>query len=183
MTTIIARSRARVSRRGLTLVELLIAMTLAAMLMSAVMSSFLFLSRGTIASTDYAEMDLEARTALEQFAREARMANGVSNFTANHVTLSVEDGTNVYTVDYTHVPADGAFYRAYGTAGERVLIKGVERFALKRFTLLGDPATNDLETKLLQLDLRAVRTGPAKAFASNNVISARYILRNKTVSN
>jgi len=159
----------------------MIAMAISAMILAGVMSSFLFLSRGTLATTDYADMELEARVALERFAREVRMANGVSSFTANSVTLSVLDGT-AYTVNYTYVPADGAFYRAYGTASQRLLISGIERFALQRYTLLGTKATNHLETKLLQLDLTAVRTGPAKAFASNNVISARYIMRNKLVA-
>jgi len=159
----------------------MIAVSLSTMILGGVMSSFLFLSRGTIATSDYADMELEGRGALERFAREVRMANGVVNFATNSVTLSILDGT-AYSVNYTYVPADGTFYRAYGTASQEVLISGIERFALQRFTLLGTKATNHLETKLLQLDLRATRTGPAKAFASNNVISARYIMRNKLVA-
>jgi Tfp pilus assembly protein PilW len=182
-TTASSSTRPRIrSLHGITLVELMIAVALSSMILAAVMSSFIFLSRGTIATSDYADMDREARAALERFAREVRMSSGVTNFTTNTVTLSVQSDTP-YTVNYTHVPADRAFYRAYGTAAEEVLIKGVESFAFQRFTLLQTPASNHLETKLLQLDLSATRTGPARAFASNNVISARYIMRNKIVAN
>lgn len=182
MTTTTAHSSARHrSRRGITLVELMIAISISTMILTGVMSSFIYLTRGTVATTDYADMSTEANTALERFAREVRMANGVINFSTNSVTLSVLDGS-AYSVNYTYVPADGTFYRAYGTANQKALIKGIDRFALQRFTLLGNPATNHLETKLLQLDLRSTRTGPAKAFASNNVISARYIMRNKLVA-
>ena len=69
------------------------------------------------------------------------------------------------------------------TSSQKILIKGIQSFTLKRYTLQQTAASNDLETKQLQLELRSVRTGPAKAFASNNVISARFIMRNKPVSN
>lgn len=182
-TTTESSDRARKRRRGITLVELLIAVGLSSVILTGVMSSFAFLSRGTIVTSDYADMDRQARYALEQFAREVRMASDVSNFTTDSVTLTVKDGATSYTVNYTHVPALRAFYRAYGTADQKLLISGVDAFQLQRYTLLQTPATNDLETKQLQLDLRATRTGPARAFASNNVISARYIMRNKIVSN
>ena len=97
-------------------------------------------------------------------------------------TLTVEDGVP-RTVNYTHVPADRTFYRNYGTPNEKVLIQGVTEFALRPFTLIQTDATNALETKLLQLDLTAERTGPARALATNNVISARFVMRNKIVAN
>lgn len=182
ITTASSEQRAA-SRRGITLVELLIAIAISSMIMAGVMSSFLFLSRGTIATSDYADMDGEARTALEQFSQEVRMAGDLSNFSSEHVTLSVQDGATTYSVNYTYVPVDRTFYRAYGTPAQKALIKGIDSFTLRRFTMLQTPATNNLETKQLQLDLRASRSGPARAFASNNVISARCVMRNKIVSN
>ena len=44
-------------------------------------------------------------------------------------------------------------------------------------------AGNDLETKQIQLTLRAQRTGSTVLTATNSAVSACYILRNKRVSN
>jgi hypothetical protein len=41
---------------------------------------------------------------------------------------------------------------------------------------------NDLETKQIQLTLRTVRTGVTTVNATNAVLSARVVLRNKQVS-
>lgn len=158
-------------------------MGLSAMVLTAVLSSLIFVGRSCVATTDYAEMDAEARAALETFAREVRMADQVSSFDTDRVTLRVVTAAGNYTANYRYLPGTKTFYRNYGTASQSVLIRGVEEFELKRYTLQQAPAANDLETKQLQLELRAVRTGAAKAFASNNVISARFIMRNKAVSN
>jgi prepilin-type N-terminal cleavage/methylation domain-containing protein len=182
-TTTGASDSTRLRRRGFTLTELLVSMALAMMVLAAVFSSLIFVTRSCLATTDYAGMDGEAREGLERFSREVRMADGVSSFSTTGIRLHVPTSSSSYWVNYTYVPQDRIFYRAYGTASQEALITGVETLTLKRYTLLQTPANNDLETKQLQLELRAVRTGPAQAFASNNVISARFILRNKVVSN
>lgn len=184
MTITTAHSdRTRCARAGVTLTELLVSMGISTMLLIAIFSSFIFISRSSLATTDYAGMDNEARNALETFAREVRMASNVSNFTNDTVTLTVQNAGTSYMVNYTYIPSIGAFYRAYGTASQKLLVSGIQNFKFSRYTLLQAPAANDLETKQIQLELRSVRTGPARAFASNNVVSARYVLRNKIVSN
>lgn len=158
-------------------------MTISGLALAAMISSLIFIGRSCAATTDYADMDTEARRALEIFAREVRMADQVSNFSSTGVTLRVLTSTSNYSVTYSYVAQNKAFYRNYGTASQSALIKGVDAFTLKRYTLLQTAAANDLETKQLQLELRSIRSGAAKAFASNNVISARFIMRNKAVSN
>lgn len=153
------------------------------MALTAVIGSLIFVGRSCVATTDYADMDTEARFALETFAREVRMADQISNFSTNGCTLRVVTSSSNYTVTYTYVPLTRAFYRNYGTGSQSILIRGVDTFTLKRYTLLQTAAVNDLETKQLQLELRSIRSGAARAFASNNVISARFIMRNKAVSN
>ncbi len=177
------QSSRRRFRRGLTLVEMLIAMTLGSMVLAAVFSSLIFVSKGTFNLADYIAMDQEAQIALETFSREARMAENVSNYTANGITLTVPTVSSSYNIDYTYVPADNTFYRAYGTADEKALIKNVTKFSLKRYNLQQNLASNDLETKQLQIDIKSNRSGVITASTSNNVLSARYILRNKVVSN
>ena len=80
-------------------------------------------------------------------------------------------------------PPTRLFIVAYGTSDQKALLTGVETLTLKRFNLLHNPASNDLETKQIQLDARTVRAGSAKFRATNNVLSARFVMRNKEAIN
>lgn len=185
MTISTARPERR-SQGGFSVVELLVAMGISSMALAAVLSTVTFVARSSISTTDYADMDREARSGLETFARDVRMASDVVAFSTNAVTLQVVTASGTTNVNYTFVPQTKIFYRAYGTSGQRALIKNIDRFQLSRYSIALDPdtgqpmeAANSLDTKQIQLELRSIRSGPAKAFASNNVVSARYVLRNK----
>jgi hypothetical protein len=158
-------------------------MAISSMGLGAVMSSVIFISRSCLSMTDYADMDQQARRALEVFGRDVRMARDLSNFSSTGVTLDVVTGSGSESVTYSYRAADQTFYRNYGTASQMALISNITTFALKRYTLQQTPADNDLTTKQLQLELRSVHAGAARTQASNNVISARFIMRNKAVSN
>jgi hypothetical protein len=173
--------------------ELLVSMSIASVVLAAVLSTVTFVARGSIATADYSDMDREARIGLETFARDIRRAQRVTNASllAETVTLDVVTGYDgagaqiVASTSYTYVPADKTLYREYGESSQRALIKNIESFELKYYSIALDgsgqqrEASNALETKQIQLELRSVRSGPAKASASNNVVSARYVLRNK----
>lgn len=170
-------------KRGFTLPELLITLVISSIILAAVFSSYIFLAKSCISILDYSDMDTEARESLEIFSREVRQAQDISGFTVNGCTLTVPMIGSSYTVQYTYVPADRTFYRAYGTTQEKALISGIDAFSLQRFNLKHLTAANDLETKQLQLDVRSERSGNPKFRATNNVLSARFIMRNKQVSN
>jgi hypothetical protein len=161
----------------------LIGIVLGAMLMGAVMSSYVFVAKSCVSINDYTDLDLEARKAIERFSREVRAASDISGFSTSGMTLTVRGASGLYTVNYTYVPNDKAFYRAYGTSEQEALLTGVESLTLKRFNLLHNAASNDLETKQIQLDAKTVRSGGVKFRATNNVLSARFIMRNKVASN
>ena len=183
MTTSTAASKSRLRRAGFSLVEMLIATTIAGVAMGAVLSSVLFIGRTCISTTDYTDMDAEARRALETFGRDVRMAQDINGYSNNGATLTLPTNSGTTTVTYSYNPGNKTFYRNYGASNQTALIRNIASFSLKRYTLQQTPAANDLETKQLQLELRSVRSGPARASASNNVISARFIMPNKAVSN
>lgn len=178
-----AKGKLKSKEAGFTLTEVLIAVVISSMLMGAVMSSYIFIAKSCVSLNDYTDLNTEAREAIEIFSREVRAASDISGFSSSGMTLTVPGPGGDYTVSYTYVPGDRIFYRAYGTSDQQVLLTGVELLSLKRFNLLHNPASNDLETKQIQLDSKTVRSGGVKFRASNNVLSARYIMRNKVASN
>jgi prepilin-type N-terminal cleavage/methylation domain-containing protein len=187
MTTITPNSRRMTvknrSRAGFTLIELLIGIVIGSMLMGAVTSSFIFIAKSCVSLNDYSELDTEGRSAIEKFSREVRAAKDISGFSSSGMTLTVPGAGGDYTVNYTYITADKTFYRAYGTSDQEALLTGVESLTLTRYNLLHNTASNNLETKQIQLDARTVRSGGVKFKATNHVLSARFVMRNKVASN
>ncbi len=188
--------RHRSSRRGFTLSEVLMATTLSVFVLAAVISTFLFIGRTGFNASSYSEMEAEARRGLELFAEDARMANDLRWTSSQCLTLirTVDGVSTETTYAYDPDPQSATyrcFYRVAGgdplAAGRQVLIHDItsdfsfRRYKLEQSGALDAVATNDLETKQIQLTLRAVR-GTQGAAASNAVVSARYVLRNKRVS-
>ncbi len=189
-----ARTVRRSRRLGFTLVELLLSTSLASVVMTGVLSSFVLMGKNSFNAANYSVMEAESRRALEIFTQEARMADNITWTSANSVTLSVVSSAGSYLVTYVHNSGStGAtaktFYRHLGAAGSgsppQVLVRGVSDFAFRRYKVVNGAdftASNDLETKQLQIALRTVRSGTTTVNATNAVLSARVVLRNKRVS-
>lgn len=166
-------------RAALTLVEVLVAVTLLGLLMSAVLSSYVFLLRGQHSLAHYTTMNSDARALLEVLSRDLKSAVGVTNFTATSLTLVVPQDTAGATaeVTYEYDSIEGTFTREVGGA-VRPLASGVVSLG---FTYLNgnNVVTNSLvELKQVQLTLRLERA-VALALTSQHVISAQYTLRAK----
>jgi hypothetical protein len=140
-------------------------------------------------------MEAQARNALELFAEDTRQASGVTWATAdaNSVALTV----GLTTVTYTYNPLSRRFSRqvvvtATGVVtSDRVLVTGITSFAFSAYKINTDPAplttaadraTANGTTKQIQISLEAARTNRTVVAATNTVLSARFILRNKKVT-
>lgn len=176
------------SSRGMTLVEIIIGMTLASVLMTAVLSSALYLARSGIALSNYTEMETQARLSFERFAEDVRQASDLVWDSDTQVSLTVGTATVIYGYD----AARRTVYRETGGV-RRTLLDGIESFTFTGYAITGAPivftASNPAsrlqashDTKQLQVSMRAVRTRATVATATNTVLSARFILRNKKVT-
>jgi prepilin-type N-terminal cleavage/methylation domain-containing protein len=182
------------SRRGFSLVELIVASGISSFVMVGVLSSFVLIGQNSYNAANYSIMESEARRALEMFTQEARMADNLTWNNANSVTLSVVEASGSTLVTYAYDSGTTGstakcFYRKTGadtsTATPLVLLRNVSDFAFRRYKVINGTdytAVNDLETKQLQIALRTVRTGVTTVKATNAVLSARVVLRNKPVS-
>lgn len=181
--------------RAFTLAEVMVSATLATLVLAGVMSAFLFIGRTGFNAGNYSEMEAQTRRALDRFATDARRATGIAWQSSRQLTFTLPTaGTGTTQVTYAYDPqATGAtarsFYRVTGgAAGTEILVRGVEPdFAFQRFKLAADGTTagaaaNDLETKLVQVTLRPARTGVTAVATRQSTLSARYLLRNKRVS-
>jgi prepilin-type N-terminal cleavage/methylation domain-containing protein len=182
------------ARRGFTLVEVLIATVLSGAILAGILSSFLMMGRSGYNAANYSMMEAEARRALETFSEEARMAKNITWNSSSSITLTVVSSAGDYTVTYAYDSSSSGstalcFYRKLGTSSSTatplILVRNVSDFSFRRYKVVNGTdysAANDLETKQIQITLRAIRTGSTTVAATNAVLSARVVLRNKVVS-
>lgn len=177
--------------RGFTLVEMMVAATLGSFLLLAVLTSFLFLGRTGANMQNYTEMEVQARRTIETFAEDVRMAKDATWNSATSLTLTVvnSSGTTASRT-YTYNSSTGTFTRLAGTT-TTTLLTGISTFSFTAYKINTDTidltnsatlASASSLTKQIQISLRAIRTTRTVSDATNSVISARFILRNKKVT-
>ncbi len=103
--------------KGFTLVELLVGMSLALIVMTAVLSTYITLGRNFtrslgVSSANSPTLEGQARRTLAAFAQDVRMASGISGTpSANAVTLTLPTGSGTTTVAYSYNSSAGTLTR------------------------------------------------------------------------
>jgi Tfp pilus assembly protein PilW len=186
----------------------LISAGISSVILAGVLSTFVMMGRTGANAQNYTELEAEARKALELFSREVRLAYAVTAYSTTSVTLSISDntssrtgtGTGAYSVTYTFDTGSNSFTRTgppasnpAGASSTTTLISnvlqitGVNPFNYYRFVTSGgyqtgfttNTAANTTEIKQIELNFVAQRKNNTVAAATDKVLSARYILRNK----
>lgn len=175
----------------------MISAALASFLLLAVLTSFVFLGRTGVNMQSYTDMEIQARRAIEMFAEDVRMAKDATWNSKDSLTLTVvtSSGTTV-TRTYAYNSTARTFTRTAGTS-TLTLVTGIASFSFTAYKINppteSNPNTIDLSdsstlatasklTKQVQISLRSVRSNQTVVDATNSVISARFILRNKRVT-
>lgn len=188
----ISTTRSRKKIRAFTLVEVMISGTLGSLIIAGVLSTFLMLGRSGANMSNYADMEAQARRALEEFSQDVRMASAVVWNGTTSITLTVPNnyaatsGKVTYAYDSSTSaanPTRQSFYRVLGDGTlsypKTVLIKNIVTFNYARFDRLNLPSTADTTTKRIQLSMKASTSAQTAATTSNIILSSSYILRNK----
>ena len=186
--SLIRNQGSRRARAGFSLIEVMVSTTLAGVVLAGVMTAFLFLGRSGANVRNYSDMEAQARRGLEFFAEDVRQASAIVWSSSTHVTLTV----NSASVAYVYSSSAGTFSRV-DASSNRVLMSGIApgTFTFRAFNVVGnelplatsaDLAAAGSSTKQLQISLEASRTSQTVATATNTVLSARFILRNKIVT-
>ena len=179
---------ARRKSGGFTLVEVMVSASLAGLILAAVMSTFLFLGRSGANIQNYSDMESQARTGLEIFAEDVRQASAITWVTNVQVRLIVNGNNVVYLYDSV-----ARSFARVDLSSNRTLVSGISpgTFTFRSFNVAGAElplgtaaqlTAASSSTKQLQISLEASRTKQTVVAATNTVLSARFILRNKIVT-
>ncbi len=183
MTTTIPSPARNPRARGMTLVELMVATSLGALIMAGVLTVFLFIGRTSVNMASYVDLESQARASLERFAQDARQASSITYSSSSVINLVV----NSTSITYGYDAGTAQFYRTLN--GTRTnLLTGISEFSFIGYKLdgtqvsLSNLALAGTNTKQIQLSLKAQRVNRTAAAVSNTVLSARYVLRNKVTT-
>ena len=165
---------------GFSLVELMISLSLIMLLTLALLTSFTFIARGDQSLTNYGEMNAQARKLLELLGQDLRSATDVTDFTANHLTLTVPTntaGTTTQDVIWSYDSVTATVTRQ-SNAGTTTFARNVETFSFYYYNGASPSVetTSLVEVKQVQLKLRMLRL-VAGTVTSEYVISSQFTMR------
>jgi hypothetical protein len=128
-----------------TLVELLVGMSLALMVMTAVLTTYVTLGRNFtrslgISSANQPNLESQARRTLAYFTRDVRMASGISGTpSASSLTLTLPTGTGSTTVAYSY--SSGTLTRTPAGGTAQTLHTNLLTFTFNYYDSSGNPYT------------------------------------------
>jgi len=185
----------RRGRRAFTLVEIMIAITLSAFLIAAVMGTTLYLVRNGIRLSQHAETDAEIRRSLEALSNDVRKASALTWNSNTAITLTLPDAAGSSSLlTYAWDSSTGTFYAVSGAnpaaaTGRIVLLRhsptrpdGSPGVRFTRLDKEGAAATTDNATKRIQVSITTWRRSSSALLPVGSTGSATLILRNKTTS-
>lgn len=170
---------------GFSLVELMVGMGLAALVLGISMGSLLFMSKSTAGFGNYHHMNMTSRMALDTFASDARMTVDVNSVSDSGCSLEVYNASGgMDTVVYLYNADSGEFSRSVNGGAGDVLLEDVEFLDLDYFNIkpTDNATTIPLEVKEIQLQA-TLRRNVLSVGNTNEIISARFMMRNRAVSN
>lgn len=187
------------SPAGFTLVEVIVAASIGAMILAGVLATFLMIVRSGVRASNYSVMEAETRRAFEQLGIDARMASDFSatftsgEITAFTLTIPSNDLSTVRQVTYGYdasvasnkkifvVPG----YSPTATSGRVDLISNVDAMQFFRYNssnVLIDPSvTSSAGVKHIQISVSIRRTGSGVVSTSQIIRSSAFTLRNISI--
>jgi type II secretory pathway component PulJ len=167
--------------------EMLVAVAVAAILGGFIWSVYAFGTRNFQALFNYAEMENQARYALDVISSEVRAAQDITNYTAQGIWLRDTDGSSLR---YVYNPTNKTLSRIKGT-NTRTLLTGCDNLVFAMFertpntnsmgvTTWDLPAvTNVAEAKMLQVSWECSRNILGQKQQTKSVVMAQVALRLK----
>jgi type II secretory pathway pseudopilin PulG len=177
-----------------TLVEVLVSVSLASVVLAAVLSSYVFLGRNLVRLANYQALETKAREALAYLQRDVALASSVKSGTtptANSVTLVLPTGEVTYSFD----GSTGTLRRqaATGPSPDFLLLQGdrcrCSAFAFDYLTTTAvapvsqlDPSRNvpySIKQIVVRFDLETPGGQSVGTRTTYSAVSGRFLLRNK----
>jgi len=164
--------------RGMSLVELMVAIavgSLVLMFMSVVFGDSL---RCFAATSNYVNMDNNSRNALDSITRDIRQAGDLTGFTTNRLQFTKYGATNVVSVYEWDASSRQLKQWETGIAQTNIMLTDCDTLAFSMYKTSFAPAANVLEAKSIGVTWKCSRTLLGRK-SSEAMQQALIVIRNK----
>jgi prepilin-type N-terminal cleavage/methylation domain-containing protein len=167
-------------RAGWTLVEMMVALVLGAIILAAVVSTSIALTNTLVAIVNYNDLDQNSRNTLDTMSRDLRNTATVTAISTSSITAS-----NYLTGDIVTYAWDGSsqFTRTFDgtktlmlTNCDYLAFSGYQRNPTNNFQFV--PASTPSEVKLISVSWRCYRNIIALKLNTESVQTAKICIRN-----
>lgn len=175
--------------RGMTLVEVMVAMAIGSIVMAAVMTFTVFSGRSFVALGNYSLLDQQSRLGVDQMTREIRQATALLAVSTSPKSMQFTNATKGITVTYAWSPDTKELTAKYSNeADARVLLKGCDEWSFQLWQRTPYPnQTNVFYTastpnvcKLVDMTWKCSRTiNGTKLLNTESIQTAQIVLRNQ----
>jgi Tfp pilus assembly protein PilW len=186
MASINTFSKLQRSTLGFTLVEATIGAAIGSLIMAGVLSTYIMTAREFRAISNYWEIHIDGRHAVDQFALDLRSAGNIGSFATNGPLVVViptgfnTDGswTGSKNVTYRYYSAGYLKRTDSSTGTTTMLATNVYNLHFHLFDRVGNPTTVLTESKGIQIEI-FLRKYTAGQKQTEDYLSARLDMRNK----
>jgi len=169
----------RGASRGFTLVELMIAMSLSAVVFAAILSAYVFIGRNLTRLVNLQQQEGQCRRILNTLAKDVGMAMRVTTASDTQLTLTVPTGASTTNVVYNY--NNGTLTRT-DAAGSTTLLTGVITLDFNYYNRAGTASTSPLSIKQVELSYTSAAGSSANGTqARYAIVSPRLVLRNTPI--
>jgi hypothetical protein len=172
----------RSSQRAWSVLEMMIALSIASIVFAAVASISLFTARSFVAMGNYADLDRASRNALDVMSRDIRQAQHLTSYTSTRLDFTNADGTTFY---YSYNSNLAKLTRVYDgvstvmlTNCDYLTFNISQRNPSNNFTFYPASANRPDLVKLIDLSWKCSRQILGAKVNTESVQTAKIVMRN-----
>ena len=181
-TSIRAQSPIRSQQAAFTLVEVLVASALAAVVMLILMSFSFFTNRSFASLTNYMDLDQRTQSALDKMSQQIRQVNSLTSFSSTNLVFQDFDGA---TLQYVYNSQQQTLTRTKNAKSE-TLLTGCDLLQFSVFQRSPSNATfqpfstgSAASTKVIELTWNCYRKILGSSANNECMQSAKVVIRKK----
>jgi prepilin-type N-terminal cleavage/methylation domain-containing protein len=168
--------------RGFSLVEVMVATSIFAIVLVGVLAAYLFVGRNLTRLVNLQHQEVESRRTLRTFTQDLSAAININNTTlsSSTITLTKPTTSGTTTVTFTYSAGAGTFVRTEGAASQ-TLLSGLTSLAMTYYSESGNTVTGSpLSVKAVELTYSSTAGSTnSGTLAKYKTVSPRVLLRNK----
>ena len=175
--------RGALGRQAFTLVEMMMATAISAIVMTAVVSTYILSLKGFRAIENYAVIHADGRRAIDFFGRDMRAVSAISSFGASNMTVTIPtafstSGSVISNKTVSYSMSKGGLVRADSDLGTSLLATNIYQLTFSLYDRVGSNTAVLANAKGVQVDIK-LRKYVISQIQSEDYLSARLDMRNK----